>query len=640
MAVALIVGACGGTGPAPSGSAPSVAPGSSAPAPSATAAGAPVEIRWYCCLGTGEDPAQLPIEEQVVADFNASHPGIVLKFEVVTYDAARATLSTQIAAGNGPDIVGPVGVGGAEAFHGQWLDLQPYIDSSGFDLSAFDQGAVDFYKSADGQTGIPFAIYPSMIWYKKSLFEEAGLAEPPHKYGDKYTWPDGRVADWNYDTVKELGLKLTVDKNGKDATEAGFDPESIVQYGFEPQRDDLRGMGAYFGAGALSPDGGNTVTIPDAWADGWKYVYDGMWADKFIMTGPVFESEEFNGDGYAFFSGRVAMSENFLWTTYGVAAAGDDWDFAAIPAHDGTATSPLNADTFRILKSTKNPEAAFEVLSYFLTEASGDLLGIYGGMPANTGDQESFFTTLGQSEGFPDAGRLAGREGQRPVRRQPELRGVHAQVQRVARRADQVQQQVDDHAGPDHGRRDRRVEERAPGRLGLIRPWQAGLRRMTPLARREARQGFLFISPWIFGFLAFTAIPMIATLGFTFLNLTLAQEEPIRFVGLDNYARLVDDDRVWHSLSVTLPVRAAVDAGHDPAAVPAGRGPQQPVRASGASIFRVLFFLPYVVPFVAGVIIWQSMLGDTGWINDALRLVGVADPPSWLFDSGYIYPAW
>ena len=61
---------------------------------------------------------------------------------------------------------------------------------------------------------------------------------------------------------------------------------------------------------------------------------------------------------------------------------------------------------------------------------------------------------------------------------------------------------------------------------------------MTPLARREARQGLLFISPWIVGFLAFTLIPMVATLLFTFLNVTLAQAEPLRFVGHDNYARL------------------------------------------------------------------------------------------------------
>ncbi len=142
--------------------------------------------------------------------------------------------------------------------------------------------------------------------------------------------------------------------------------------------------------------------IPDAWQDAWKYFYDGIWEDHFIMNGAVFESEEFSGGGYAFFSGRVAMSENFLWTTYGVADSGDDWDLAAIPSHNGTVTSPLNADTFAILKDSKHPDVAFQGLTYLLDTASDELLNLYGGMPARAEKQDAFFETLGQTEGFPD----------------------------------------------------------------------------------------------------------------------------------------------------------------------------------------------------------------------------------------------
>jgi multiple sugar transport system substrate-binding protein len=400
-AVALVAVACGpGTGTV---SNPPPSEGTSAPASVApsVAAGEPVTLRWYCCLGTGEDPAQLPTEEEVAAAVTDAFPNITVKFEVVTYDAARDTLATQIASGNGPDIVGPVGVGGSEAFKGQWLDLGPLITETGYDLSQYDSGAVDFYKIGDVQEGIPFAIYPSMLWYKAGMFEEAGLELPPHQYGAKYKMPDGTEVDWDYDTVKKIAQILTVDSAGKDATQAGFDPKKIVQYGFDPQRDDLRGMGAYFGAGALSPDGSTTVTIPDAWKDAWKYWYDGMWKDHFTLTQPVAESEDFSGGGYTFFSGRVAMANNFLWTTYGVADSGDDWDLAAIPSHKGKSTSPLNADTFRILKGTKHPKEAFQALTYLLGEGSTKLLGLYGGMPARTADQDAFFETLGQSEGFP-----------------------------------------------------------------------------------------------------------------------------------------------------------------------------------------------------------------------------------------------
>ncbi|MEO8272877.1 MAG: extracellular solute-binding protein [Chloroflexota bacterium] len=362
---------------------------------------APAALRWYCCLGTGEDPAQLPTENEVAAGFGTKNAGSSLKLEIVTYDAARDTLSTQIGGGNPPDLVGPTGIGGIAAFGNQWVDLAPYITKYGYDLTQFDQPIVDAFKTSDGQLGIPFAIYPSMVWYKKGMFDEIGLAEPPHKYGDKYTMPDGSQVEWNYDTLKQLAMLLTVDKNGKDATDPAFDPKSIVQYGFEPQRDDLRGLGAYWGAGHLAADDGKTAVIPDAWKTAWRFFYDGMWKDHFIMTGPVYESEQFNGGGYAFFSGNVAMSENFLWTTYGVADAGKDWNLAVIPSSNGKTTSPLNADTFALMKGAKNPDAAFAALSYLLDESADKLLNVYGGMPARPAKQDAFFEQLGKSEGFP-----------------------------------------------------------------------------------------------------------------------------------------------------------------------------------------------------------------------------------------------
>ena len=402
--LSLVAAACGGSASqSPSGSAAAPTSQASQPATSAAPASfAPAQLRWYCCLGTGEDPSQVPTEEEIAAGFADKHPGSALKFEVVTYDAARDTLSTQIASGDGPDIVGPVGVGGLAAVEGQWLDLASYIASTGYDESQYDPAAVDFYKTDDGQIGLPFAVYPSMLWYKADLFEEAGLELPPHEYGAKYKMPDGSEVDWSYDTVEELAKLLTVDSQGRDATDPAFDAENIVQYGFEPQRDDLRGLGAYWGAGSLAADDGETVEIPDAWKDAWKFWYDGMWTDHTIMTGPVAESEEFSGGGYPFFSGRVAMSLNFLWTTYGVADAGDDWDLAAIPSHKGTVTSPLNADTFAIYKGTKNPEAAFAALTYLLDDSSDTLLQLYGGMPARPDKQDAFFEALGQSEGFPE----------------------------------------------------------------------------------------------------------------------------------------------------------------------------------------------------------------------------------------------
>ena len=105
---------------------------------SMAAAQAPVTITWFVGLGTGTNPEQIDAQNQVVQNFNDSHDDIELVINVAaTNEAAYDALATLIASGNAPDIVGPVGFSGANAFAGSWLDLQPLIDSTGYDMSAF-----------------------------------------------------------------------------------------------------------------------------------------------------------------------------------------------------------------------------------------------------------------------------------------------------------------------------------------------------------------------------------------------------------------------------------------------------------------------------------------------------------------------
>ena len=163
-------------------------------------------------------------------------------------------------------------------------------------------------------------------------------------------------------------------------------------------------------------------------------------------------------------------------------------------------------------------------------------------------------------------------------------------------------------------------------------------RKLSPLERREALWGLLFISPWIVGFLLFTLLPTLATVIFSFTNLNLASSAPFGFVGLKNYQDLTTDPQVWASLRVTftfallwLPMTMIV-----PLMVALMLNSP---RLRAASMFRVLIFLPYVVPFVAGVLIWQNtLLPDTGWLNQGLRALGWSNPPDWLNDPTMIYP--
>ena len=179
------------------------------------------------------------------------------------------------------------------------------------------------------------------------------------------------------------------------------------------------------------------------------------------------------------------------------------------------------------------------------------------------------------------------------------------------------------------------VQRPATGRRRLRRP---SLGR-TPLARREARWGLTFLSPWIIGFFAFTFLPMLASLAFSLTNLTLAQEEPLGFVGLRNYETMLHDTQVWESIGNTLRFAAfnlpiAIVIPFVVALVLSSPS----LKAS--SLFRTLFFLPYVIPFVSGVLAWQGMLNiETGWVDVVLRFLGVQDPPNWLQEPSLVYPS-
>jgi multiple sugar transport system substrate-binding protein len=359
--------------------------------PTPTLKAGQTQVRWFIGLGTGTDPDQLDAEQKVVDEFNATHPDILLTMEIVTYTSAFDTLATEIASGNAPDIVGPVGVDGAESFHGQWLDLSDLISKNNYDLSQYSEGAVNFYMDKnEGQIGIPFASYPSVMYYNKALFDEAGLNYPPHKYGEPYIWADGTTSPWDYDTVRKLSMILTVDKNGNDATSPDFDPSNIVQYGYVPQYQDARAMGSYFGAGSLVAADGKTAQVPDAWKAAWKWIYNGEFTDHFIPDWTTIQSSEW-GAGDTFGSGRIGMALTHTW--YASEISLENWDMAVVPSYNGNTTANFNADTFRILKGSKNPDAAFTVLTYLLGDASLDLLKIYGGMPARIADQKDFIQT-------------------------------------------------------------------------------------------------------------------------------------------------------------------------------------------------------------------------------------------------------
>ena len=116
--------------------------------------------------------------------------------EILPYAAAKDTLSTEIASGSAPDIIGPVGWAGSNAFYGQYLDIAPYIKSSGFDTSVFNPALVKMYETSQGTVGLPFAVYPSALFVQHDAVRR-GRPELPARQVRRSVqgsrWHDGRL---------------------------------------------------------------------------------------------------------------------------------------------------------------------------------------------------------------------------------------------------------------------------------------------------------------------------------------------------------------------------------------------------------------------------------------------------------------
>jgi multiple sugar transport system permease protein len=156
------------------------------------------------------------------------------------------------------------------------------------------------------------------------------------------------------------------------------------------------------------------------------------------------------------------------------------------------------------------------------------------------------------------------------------------------------------------------------------------------MARREELEGYLWVSPWIVGFFAFTLLPLAASfaLGFTSWN---GVGSP-RFVGFANYAELFKGDPLfWQSLKVT----AIFAALYLPLSLVLGFGlalmMNQPL--PGMRLLRTIYYAPSVLSGVAIAVLWAFIFNQNfGVLNGLLGLVGIAPVP-WLSSGFWVIPA-
>lgn len=155
------------------------------------------------------------------------------------------------------------------------------------------------------------------------------------------------------------------------------------------------------------------------------------------------------------------------------------------------------------------------------------------------------------------------------------------------------------------------------------------------LLRREAVWGYVFVAPWVVGFLIFSAFPILAILGLGFTEYGILDEP--RWIGLRNYSRILTDRLFWTSLGNTVYYVALAVPGQLLIGFVAALLLNQRVR--GLTFWRAAFYLPVVVPYIASSIVFVWLLEpQVGVLKFLLGQVGIASP-QWLQSETWAKPA-
>jgi multiple sugar transport system substrate-binding protein len=336
----------------------------------ASASGAPVEITYMQWYNTTQSEGQ---EVQVRIDqFNASQNRVKVTLIIIPRDGYETKVNTMAAAGQLPDTT--------------MLSEAMAVEFAANNLLA-DVGSM--YPPGEGPlksltftyNGTPVAYSSGNVflglYYNKKLFDEARLPYPPTTADKAWTW----------DQFIQVARKLTKDKNGRTADQAGFDANNIVQYGADFNR--LWWMWPIVtysnGGGLISPDGKQLLIGKPESIEAMQKLADLYIKEKVAPS--VADKGAMPSLDLTLLTGKVAMATSGHWemgvTLKNSLPDGLSYGFGVLPKMK-TAVTYNTGGPFAIFKSTKNLDACMEFMRWW-SDDKAQWSAITGGimMPAN-----------------------------------------------------------------------------------------------------------------------------------------------------------------------------------------------------------------------------------------------------------------
>jgi len=364
--IATALTACGG-------------PGEGGVAPKA--GGLSGKVRFYTRGGDVETKGQAEI---MIPTFKKVAPNVEVVHEIFTAanadDSYTLKLYALYAAGTPPDIFGF-----GQNYFGFWArgmlaDLTPLINRDKFDLNQFHTGLPDKFKIKGKYYGIPqLTTFGTLLFYNKSLFDQAGLKYPTVDWDDK---------TWTYDVLLDYARKLTKKEGEPDAT-----------YGLAYSVAAPHMHAWLWGGDAFLPEHyaegiaqRTTIDSPES-VEGHQFVQDIR--HKYRTTPRPTDPTT----GINFINGRYGMEVNGGWNFWGFTVIKDfKWGVAALPTKVTNKNSNYN-DFFELSSGSTNKEAAWAFIKHLASvEVQRDYVTLTGTPPTLKAAMDAWYKRFENSQ--------------------------------------------------------------------------------------------------------------------------------------------------------------------------------------------------------------------------------------------------
>jgi multiple sugar transport system substrate-binding protein len=328
----------------------------------------PVALR----LGVSLTPQELESFQEALTALDDAHPEWTVTLEISPQQGVIEKINTQLAANELPDVFRVQSL----QVH-QWirqeafLALDDYIAGSDLNLDDFFPGPVEQFQWQEQLWGLPDTAAPDIVFYNKDMFDASGVNYP--------------TDDWTFEDMRDAALLLTLDQNGRNATDSNFDPEQIVQWGWNGsltnfwQRHMVRPFGGDFCANddctLMTFTAPETITALEWWS---TFTHE----DNATLYDPYGGSQT-GVPGDPFIAGKAAMGFNGYFAI-GQLNDATTFDYDIVQpflGQGGQRYTPLSTNGYVIAANSEHPDAAWELIQALTT---ADFLSHTWGEPGHS----------------------------------------------------------------------------------------------------------------------------------------------------------------------------------------------------------------------------------------------------------------